>query len=182
MERTLVLTPWMAPHRLIPWTDAVQDWTLGKCEILESYDETISSAGGESTPRIVIGMPLVVRLVRGVASFKKGIKFSRVNVFTRDGFRCQYCGKQKEMHELNYDHVIPRFQGGQTIWENIVTSCYPCNGRKDRRTPEQAGMRLIRKPFKPKSLPMTSNIFNIRSPHPRMLPYLEAARHVTLTG
>ena len=56
MERTLVLTPWMAPHRLINWQDAVQDWTLGKCEILETYDETISSAGSESTlPRGFIG-------------------------------------------------------------------------------------------------------------------------------
>jgi 5-methylcytosine-specific restriction endonuclease McrA len=182
MSRTLVLTPWMSPHRLIDWQDAVQDWTLGKVEILETYDEIISSAGSETNPPIVIGMPLVVRLVRGVANYKKGIKFSRVNVFTRDGFRCQYCGKQKDMNELNYDHVVPRLHGGKTTWENIATSCYPCNDRKGSRTPEQAGMRLLRKPYKPKTLPMTSHIFNIRDPHPRMAPYLDAAKGVTSTG
>lgn len=182
MSLTLVLTPWMAPHRLINWQDAVQDYFLGKCDILESYDETIASAGSLTEPPIVMGMPCVVRLLRSVSGFKKGVKFSRVNVMSRDSFRCQYCGKQLPMKELNYDHVIPRHQGGQTVWENIATSCYPCNFKKDRRTPEQAGMKLLRKPYKPKTLPMTAPIFNLRTPHEKMLPYLAAASSVTLTG
>jgi hypothetical protein len=59
------------------------------------------------------------------------------------------------MKELNYDHVHPRHRGGKTNWDNIVTACYPCNDRKANRTPEQAGMKLLRKPFRPKTLPMS---------------------------
>jgi len=58
------------------------------------------------------------------------------------------------MKDLNYDHVVPRKQGGLTVWENIVTSCYPCNGRKAGRTPQQAGMKLLRQPTRPKVLPL----------------------------
>ena len=60
--------------------------------------------------------------------------------------------------DLNYDHVIPRKKGGQTIWENIVTSCYACNDRKGSRTPEEAGMKLLRKPLKPDTLPVVPPI------------------------
>ena len=78
-----------------------------------------------------------------------------MEVFTRDNFRCQYCGKSKKMNEINYDHVQPRCKGGKTVWNNIVTACYPCNTRKANRTPEQAGMRLLKLPYTPKVLPMT---------------------------
>ena len=72
--------------------------------------------------------------------------------------RCQYCGERKPLRQLNYDHVIPRVRGGTTCWENIVTSCYACNDRKGSRTPEEAGMKLLRKPFKPTSLPVVPPI------------------------
>jgi len=173
MNRTLVLTAYMAPHRLIPWQEAVQDWFLGKCEILEEYEEIIASAGGETTPRIVMGMPMVVRLVRSVVKHKRDIKFSRVNVFTRDEFQCQYCGKRCDMRQLTKDHVVPRCQGGQTTWTNIVSACMRCNHKKDRCTPEQAGMKLLKAPVKPKTLPIPSLIINL-TPHPKMIPYLSA--------
>lgn len=69
---------------------------------------------------------------------------------------CQYCGKRFKTRKLNYDHVVPRAKGGKTVWENIVTSCYPCNAKKGGKTPEQAGMRLLNQPYKPKSLPVVS--------------------------
>src|SRR4029077_4227246 len=96
----------------------------------------------------------VVRLKKAIGGKKQAVRFSRVNVYTRDGFRCQYCGEKKEMRGLNYDHVVPRVRGGKTTWENIVTSCYACNDRKGSRTPEEAGMKLLRKPIKPTSLPL----------------------------
>lgn len=154
---TLVLTPWMTPHKVIPWQDAIVDQYLQKIEVLETYAETVSS------PSMTLSIPAVVRLKRHVNTHKRGVKFSRINVFTRDGFRCQYCGVKKTMRELNYDHVVPRIRGGKTVWENIVTSCYPCNSKKDRKTPEQAGLRLLRVPFKPKTLPMTAPIVNLQS-------------------
>ena len=144
---TLVLTPWMAPHKIVPWQTAVVMSFLGKVEVIEEYEEEIAS------PSLTIRTPAVVRLTRASGGAKRPIKFSRVNVFTRDGFSCQYCGTRKGPRELNYDHVVPRVQGGKTVWENIVTSCYDCNGKKRGRTPEQAGMKLLRAPVKPKYLP-----------------------------
>jgi 5-methylcytosine-specific restriction endonuclease McrA len=107
------------------------------------------------------------------------VRFSRVNVYTRDGFRCQYCGEKKEMRDLNYDHVVPRVRGGKTVWENIVTSCYACNDRKGSRTPEEAGMKLPRKPFKPSSLPVTPVLPMRRGEMPEAwLPYFGAGPDV----
>jgi 5-methylcytosine-specific restriction endonuclease McrA len=150
--RTLILTPWMAPHRVISWQRVVVLFYLGKVEVLEVWDEVVAS------PSIVLSTPAVVRLTRGNASKKSKVRFSRVNVFTRDHFRCQYCGEKKPMNALNYDHVIPRVRGGKTNWENIVTSCYGCNDRKGSRTPEEAGMKLLRKPLQPHSLPFTPSL------------------------
>lgn len=146
--RTLLLNSWMMPHKIISWQDAITMMFLDKVEVIEAYDEEITS------PTTSIRMPAVVRLKKAVGSVKRGVKFSRVNVFTRDGYRCQYCGDKKKPHELNYDHVIPRVHGGKTVWENIVTACYPCNNRKRNRTPEQAGMTLLTRPVKPKTLPL----------------------------
>lgn len=147
--RTLLLTPWMAPHKVVSWQMAVRLQYQGKVNVLETYEEEISS------PSVTWKIPAVVQLKKPLDSMKRGVKFSRINVFTRDGFRCQYCGARRGMRELNYDHVIPRIRGGRTIWENIVTSCYPCNDKKAGRTPEQAGMRLMKAPVRPKSLPMS---------------------------
>jgi 5-methylcytosine-specific restriction endonuclease McrA len=145
---TLMLTPWMAPHRVISWQRAVVLLYLGKVEVLEEYDDWLVA------PSLTLRTPAVVRLTKGSVSTKNKVRFSRMNIFTRDGFRCQYCGDRKGVDELNYDHVVPRVRGGKTVWENIVTSCYACNDRKGSRTPDQAGMKLLRKPFKPTSLPL----------------------------
>ena len=81
------------------------------------------------------------------------VKFSRQAIWRRDSYTCQYCGGKPGPGELNVDHVIPRAQGGLTTWENCVLSCIPCNSRKDNRTPEQAHMKLLKKPVKPKFAP-----------------------------
>jgi 5-methylcytosine-specific restriction endonuclease McrA len=151
--RVLVLSAGMEPHRIVPWQKAIQMFFLGKVEVLEEYDEILYRS-----PTLVIRMPAVVRLLRVVRGIKRAIKFSRINVFTRDRFTCQYCGTKKRMRELNYDHVVPRHLGGRTTWENIVSSCYPCNSRKKNRTPEMAGMTLLSIPVKPKSLPLTTHL------------------------
>jgi len=147
MSRTLLLSPWMKPLKVISWEAAVRLVYQKKAHVLETYDEEISS------PSVTWRMPAVICLSKPLKPMKEGIKFSRINVFTRDGFRCQYCGDRKSMRELNYDHVVPRVRGGKTNWTNIVTACYPCNDKKAGRTPEEAGMRLLRAPIRPKSLP-----------------------------
>lgn len=81
----------------------------------------------------------------------KEVRFNRYSVFERDDHVCQYCGREYSESELTLDHVIPREKGGRTSWENIVTSCIYCNSEKANRLPHQAGMRLLRKPARPKS-------------------------------
>lgn len=151
--RVLVLTAGMEPHRVIPWQRAITMVFLGKVEVLEEYEEILYRS-----PALTVRMPAVIKLLRLFRGIKRAVKFSRVNVMTRDRFTCQYCGEQKRMRDLNYDHVIPRHLGGRTCWENIVTSCYPCNARKRNRTPEQAGMALRSVPAKPKSLPLSAHL------------------------
>lgn len=158
--QTLVLTQSWQPHKIIPWQRAVCLLFAGKVEVVEEYDEEIRSV------TLTLRMPAVVRLLRTFRGPLRAVKFSRINVLTRDGFRCQYCGKRMPMHELNYDHVIPRVQGGRTSWENIVTSCYACNRRKSNRTPEQASMRLLAQPKRPKSLPIAVFRLDLRSSIP----------------
>ncbi|NOK03409.1 MULTISPECIES: HNH endonuclease [Myxococcus] len=82
------------------------------------------------------------------------VRFSRLNIYARDNDTCQYCGKNLPRSELNLDHVMPRTQGGKTTWENVVCSCVPCNLRKGGRTPEQAHMKLLKKPVRPRWTPL----------------------------
>ncbi len=148
--RTLMLTPAMAPHRVIPWQRAIVLSFLGKVEVVAEYDEIIRSQA------LAVRAPAVVRLTRGHVPVRRTVRFSRLNVFTRDAFRCQYCGARRAMRELTYDHVVPRARGGPTDWTNIVTACRACNDRKGGRTPEEAHMRLLSKPVKPSWLPATT--------------------------
>jgi 5-methylcytosine-specific restriction endonuclease McrA len=82
------------------------------------------------------------------------VTFSRRNVFKRDHYSCQYCGRQPGGEELTIDHVLPRSQGGVSSWENCVLACVGCNKRKADRTPEQAGMKLRRQPVRPAWKPL----------------------------
>jgi len=84
---------------------------------------------------------------------KGRVRFSRLNIYSRDGDTCQYCGRKLPRSELNLDHVVPRSQGGKTSWENVVCSCVPCNLRKGGCTPEQAKMRLMKRPLRPRWTP-----------------------------
>ena len=101
-----------------------------------------------------IQVPRVIRLLEYDKVPKQTVKFNRRNIFARDNNQCQYCGRKHSTSELSLDHVVPRSQGGQTTWENIVCACVDCNVRKGGRTPKQAHMGLIRKPEKPKRSPL----------------------------
>ena len=100
-----------------------------------------------------IRVPRVIVLLFYDRFPRKEVKFTRNNLFERDRNTCQYCGVHFERKDLNIDHVVPRQRGGRTTWTNVVCSCVPCNSRKGSRTPEEAGMRLIREPRKPRWRP-----------------------------
>ena len=118
--------------------------------IAYSRDRTIKCVSRE------LPMPAVVRVLRRFRRDRQAIRFSRVNIYTRDSFTCQYCGERLATEDLTFDHVVPRSAGGRTTWENIVTCCVPCNHGKANRTPEQAHMRLHRRPSKPRYLPVVT--------------------------
>jgi HNH endonuclease len=110
------------------------------------------------TVRLPIAVPRIIRLLGYDKLPRQDVKFNRRNIFARDSNRCQYCGKKFQTSDLSLDHVLPRSQGGKSSWENIVCCCIKCNVKKGGRTPEQAHMKLLTKPIKPKRSP----VINIR--------------------
>jgi len=115
---------------------------LGKAELIEAYD-------GKKIRSVSMSMPFpsIVRLGIYIHVPYKKIILSRKNILRRDGHRCQYCGRHDV--PLTVDHIIPRAKSGEETWENLVAACVDCNNRKDDRTPEEAHMRLHRKPMRP---------------------------------
>lgn len=103
----------------------------------------------------LILVPRVILLTTYDRLPKREIRFSRLNILIRDNHTCQYCGGQLRKNQLNLDHVVPRSQGGKTTWENVVTSCHDCNRRKGGRVPAEAGLKLVRKPYRPKAFPFS---------------------------
>ncbi|MEM9825577.1 MAG: HNH endonuclease [Planctomycetota bacterium] len=99
-------------------------------------------------------VPRIVRLTRFDKVVAQSVRFNRRNLFMRDEYTCQYCGKTESAQKLSLDHVVPRSHGGPTTWENIVCCCLRCNSRKGGRTPKQAKMRLKRPPAKPRINPL----------------------------
>ncbi|HVP28852.1 MAG TPA: HNH endonuclease [Myxococcota bacterium] len=101
-----------------------------------------------------IRVPRVIVLVAFDRVPKRHVRFSRINIYARDDFTCQYCGLRYPRSDLNLDHVVPRSLGGRSTWENVVCSCLDCNRRKGGCTPEQAGMHLRRAPRRPRWTPI----------------------------
>lgn len=106
------------------------------------------------TVRLHIAVPRIIRLAFYDRLPKQSVKFNRRNLYARDGNLCQYCGKKYPTTELSLDHVIPRSQGGETTWDNVVCACLQCNIKKGGRTPAQAHLKLIALPKKPRRNPV----------------------------
>ena len=112
--------------------------------------------GSIGTPSGSLALPRVIVLTRFDRVPRRHVRYSRLNIFARDKFTCQYCGEIPHRSQLNLDHVIPRSLGGRTTWENVVCSCVECNRRKGGRTPEQARLRLRRHPVRPRWTPLAN--------------------------
>jgi 5-methylcytosine-specific restriction endonuclease McrA len=119
----------------------------------------------------VIRVPRVIVLVGFDRVPKRHVRFSRYNIYARDKSTCQYCGRRLPRHELNLDHVMPRSRGGTSTWENVVCSCQVCNRRKGGKSPQEANMTLLRRPYKPKWTPFMQETFNL-SRYKEWLPFL----------
>lgn len=129
------------PLSLWPWQTAVKAMFLDRVDVVAHYEREVHS------PNLTLKLPSVIAL----KSFVKPSQhpaFTRFNLFLRDHFTCQYCGRPKE---LTFDHVVPRAYGGRTTWENVVTACAPCNLKKGGRTPREAQMAILQEPHRPTS-------------------------------
>lgn len=191
--QTLILNHQYRPHEIVDWTEAVTRMFNGKVEVLVQYDEILTVIGrnhlsafpelrralrqvvGTDTESITIKVPAVAVVRKRVSMVKRGVKFSKINVCTRDSFTCQYCGKKLPMSRLNYDHVVPRDKGGKTKWDNIVMACYPCNSKKANKTPEEAGMKLLTVPRQPATLPMSGPQINPSVSPVEWAPFIQQA-------
>jgi 5-methylcytosine-specific restriction endonuclease McrA len=149
MEQTLLLNATYEPLKIVNWQKAVTLWVQGKVEVLSRYEREVHSVS------FSFRLPSVIRLLRRVKIRRKFdyVPFSRANIYARDHYACQYCGHVFPTGDLTFDHVVPVAHGGRKDWENIVTCCITCNRRKGGRTPEQAGMRLVRLPRRPDKAP-----------------------------
>ncbi len=132
---------------------------------VQNREEAVGTVGG------YIRIPRVILLQAFDRVPRRHVRFSRINIYARDANTCQYCARGKARAELNLDHVIPRSQGGRSTWENVVCCCRECNLRKGGRTPAQAGMRLKRKPVKPRWTPIMS-VLGGRDGYPEWRPFL----------
>lgn len=137
----LVLNQNYEPLNICQARRAVVLMLRGKAEVLESDSREIRS------PSFSIRLPSVIRLDYLVKRPQRQRKLTRREVFIRDRYTCQYCGK--ETKELTLDHVIPRHLGGKHDWDNVVSACKACNHRKAGRSPKEAEMKLIRRPSQP---------------------------------
>ena len=122
----------------------------------------------------LIRVPRVILLVGYDRVPKRQVRFSRYNIYARDNCTCQYCGEHFPRQELNLDHVIPRSRGGTSAWENVVCCCLDCNRHKGGRTPQEAGIALLRKPLRPKWTPFMQETFSLSS-YREWLPFLNMA-------
>lgn len=116
-------------------------------------------SGYVSTPSFRIAIPEVIALKHYDKLPIGDVKFTRRNIYEHYGHRCCYCGQKYNTDELNLEHVLPRSRGGKTDWANIVTACIPCNLQKADRLPQEAGMKLLIKPTKPKWRGSASLVF-----------------------
>jgi 5-methylcytosine-specific restriction endonuclease McrA len=95
-------------------------------------------------------IPHVIRLMTYDKLPKRDIMFNRKNIYARDRNTCQYCGRGFAFEDLTFDHVVPKSKGGNNSFENVVTCCIKCNNIKGDSSPEEVGLRLIKKPTKPR--------------------------------
>jgi 5-methylcytosine-specific restriction endonuclease McrA len=143
--KTLKLDASFRPVEVIDAIEALVLCIVGKAAAIENYSDAVKTVT-ES-----FALPSVIALKRVVKFKFTTMACKRPNIMWRDDYRCQYCAKHLAPEKLTIDHVIPRSKGGKNTWFNLVTACKKCNQKKGNFTPEQAGMKLIRPPYRPKT-------------------------------
>lgn len=147
MGGVLVLNATYEPLNVVSVKRAVVLLLKEKAELIEAAEAKLR-AENFSLP-----VPLVIRLVYFVKIPRRvSLPVTRRGVLSRDNYTCQYCGVAPPRKDLTVDHVVPRSRGGKSTWDNVVTACQKCNGRKGNRTPVEANMTLLARPQRPRYL------------------------------
>lgn len=162
-RQVLVLNQNYEPLSICTVKRAVIMMFLHKAELIETLDGYRLRSQSAEFP-----VPSVIRLGYYVKVPGKRIMLTRKNIIKRDGGRCQYCGQKKA--QMTVDHVIPRRFNGEDTWENLVCACQECNNRKGHQRPEQAGLRLIKRPRRPNHITFIQQYVGVQNY--RWKPYL----------
>ena len=158
----LVLNKAWIPIHIVAWKKAMsliyQDHAHSLDRDYIAYDFQnwleFSTMNAETYPKVHsvslgIAIPEIIVLRKYDKLPDRDVKFSRENVYHRDKYTCCYCGKKFPVKLLSIDHIKPKCKGGKSTWDNIATACKPCNNLKDNKTPEEAHMKLLKKPHQP---------------------------------
>jgi len=122
-------------------------WTLGQYEI--TLRGGINARTGLQSKMVIDSIIALDNKTSPYSYRKHAPALTNSALFERDKNLCAYCGSQFKRQELTREHIMPKSKGGKNTWENVVAACKPCNGLKDNRTPEQAGMELLFLPYCP---------------------------------
>ncbi len=164
MGDVLVLNKYFYAIQVISWQRAMSLVFLDHARVIDGDYKTYNfddwrelsthikdnPSGYIHTPTFKIAIPDVIALRYFDGLPKSEVKFTRRNIYEHYGYRCAYCGLKFSTNELNLEHVVPRSRGGKTDWTNVVTACIPCNLKKGNRLPNEAHMKLLLHPTKPK--------------------------------
>ncbi len=138
------------PLSLWSWQDTVKAVFLERVNIVSEYEDEVRS------PSLTMRLPSVIALKHYIPILRRPA-FTRFNVFLRDRFSCQYCGDTFPVHDLTFDHLIPRSRGGTTAWTNVLTACSTCNLRKGNRLAKETGMYPLAMPSQPSTRQLQVN-------------------------
>jgi 5-methylcytosine-specific restriction endonuclease McrA len=124
---------------------------LGKAELVLDDKRKMLRTVKQSFP-----WPSIIRLSFFVSVPYKRVVLTRKNILRRDSYKCAYCGRSDL--PLTIDHILPKAKGGTDSWENLICACTLCNNRKGDRTPVEARMELLYRPFKPSHIMFIKNV------------------------
>jgi len=145
--RTLLLDCNYFPVKIVSWQKAMVLYLTQRAEVVDHYEDKLIRTVSTSYK-----LPKVLRLFQ-THKLTLNVKFTRMNVFYRDQFQCQYCSLRLSANELTFDHVVPVSKNGGTNWENVVTCCKACNTAKGSKTLKASGLKLLKAPKKPRWSP-----------------------------
>jgi 5-methylcytosine-specific restriction endonuclease McrA len=174
MIESLALNMAGIPMDIISWKKAITLWSLGRAVIISEYEDKIIRS-----PRFSMHIPSIIQCVDMRVmprNFTNRLPFNRRNILARDHGVCVYCGQKVTLASFTIDHVIPRSHGGETSWENVVSSCTTCNNRKGNKRWKAGELKMLHQPYAPKLTKAAPrnlvNKLSFKTPHQSWTDYI----------